>query len=131
MRSSERRRLWKSLKLDHDQQIGVNIVHRAIEEPLRMIAQNAGWEASVVVNDVRKGEKNFGFNADTEKFEDVVAAGVIDPTKVSRVALQHAASIASLLITTECAIAEAPEKKKKEMRGGLVATAWKITEIID
>ena len=108
----------ESLNLSHDQQVGVNIVNRAIEEPLRMIAHNAGWEASVVVNDVKKGEKNFGFNADTEKFEDLVAAGVIDPTKVSRVALQHAASIASLLITTECAVVEAPERKKKEMPGG-------------
>lgn len=107
----------EGLKLDHDQQVGVNIVMRAIEEPLRMIANNAGWEGSVVVNDVKKGEKNYGFNADTEKYEDLVKAGVIDPTKVSRIALQHAASIASLLITTEAAVAEAPEKKKKEMPG--------------
>lgn len=108
----------EGLKLDHDQQVGIDIVHRAIEEPLRMIAHNAGWEGSVVLNDVKKGEKNYGFNADTEKFEDLVKAGVIDPTKVSRIALQHAASIASLLITTEAAVVEAPEKKKKEMPGG-------------
>ena len=107
-----------SLKLDHDQQVGVNIVMRALEEPLRIIASNAGWEASVVANEVKKGDKNFGFNAETEKYEDLVKAGVIDPTKVSRVALQNASSIASLLITTEAAVAEAPEKKKKEMGGG-------------
>jgi len=107
----------ESLKLDHDQQVGVNLISRALEEPLRMIAANAGWEASVVVNDVRKGEKNFGFNADSETYEDLLKAGVIDPTKVSRVALQNAASIAGLLITTEAAIAEAPEKKKKDAGG--------------
>jgi chaperonin GroEL len=108
----------QSVKSDGDQQIGINIVIRALEEPLRMIVTNAGWEASVVVNDVKKGDRNFGFNAETETFEDLVQAGVIDPTKVSRIALQHAASIASLLITTEAAICEAPEKKKKEMPGG-------------
>lgn len=107
-----------SLKLDGDQNIGLKIVLRALEEPLRMIAANAGWEASVVVSEVKKGDKNFGFNAETETFEDLVKAGVIDPTKVSRIALQHAASIASLLITTQAAITEAPEKKKKEMAGG-------------
>ena len=111
-------KVLEGLKLDHDQLVGVKIVLRALEEPLRMIANNAGWEGSVVINDVKKGEKNFGFNADTEKFEDLVKAGVIDPTKVSRIALQNAASIASLLITTEAAVAEAPEKKKKEMPGG-------------
>jgi chaperonin GroEL len=106
-----------SLKLEGDQQIGRNIVFRALEEPLRMIAMNAGWEPSVVVNDVRNGDRNYGFNAETEKYEDLLKAGVIDPTKVSRVALQHAASIAGLLITTEAAVTEAPEKKKKEMSG--------------
>jgi chaperonin GroEL len=107
----------ENLKLEGDQQIGRNIVLRALEEPLRLITANAGWEASVVVNDVRNGEKNYGFNAETEIYEDLLKAGVIDPTKVSRVALQHAASIAGLLITTEAAVAEAPEKKKKEMSG--------------
>ncbi len=111
-------KVLENLKLDGDQQIGRNIVLRALEEPLRMIAQNAGWEPSVVVNDVRNGEKNYGFNAESETYEDLLKAGVIDPTKVSRVALQHAASIAGLLITTEAAVAEAPEKKKKEMPGG-------------
>lgn len=108
----------ESLKFDGDQNVGLKIVLRALEEPLRMIVANAGWEASVVVSEVKKGDKNFGFNAETETFEDLVKAGVIDPTKVSRIALQHAASIASLLITTEAAICEAPEKKKKEMAGG-------------
>jgi chaperonin GroEL len=108
----------ESIKVEGDQLIGVKLITRALEEPLRMIAANAGWEASVVVNDVKKGEKNFGFNAETEKFEDLVKAGVIDPTKVSRIALQNAASIASLLITTEAAICDMPEKKKKEMPGG-------------
>jgi chaperonin GroEL len=108
----------EGLKLEHDQQVGVNIVFRALEEPLRMIASNAGWEGSVVVNDVKKGDKNYGFNADNEQYEDLVKAGVIDPTKVSRIALQNAASIASLLITTEAAVAEVVEKKKKEMPGG-------------
>ena len=107
----------ESLKQDGDRQIGRNIVFRALEEPLRMIAANAGWEPSVVVNDVRNGDKNYGFNAESETYEDLLKAGVIDPTKVSRVALQHAASIAGLLITTEAAVAEAPEKKKKEMPG--------------
>ena len=104
-------------KQDGDRQIGRNIVFRALEEPLRMIAANAGWEPSVVVNAVRIGEKNYGFNAESETYEDLLKAGVIDPTKVSRVALQHAASIAGLLITTEAAVAEAPEKKKKDMPG--------------
>lgn len=108
----------EGLKLEHDQQVGVNIVFRALEEPLRMIASNAGWEGSVVVNDVKKGDKNYGFNADNEQYEDLVKAGVIDPTKVSRIALQNAASIASLLITTEAAVAEVAEKRKKEMPGG-------------
>lgn len=108
----------ESLKLEGDQQVGVNIVNRALEEPLRMIVANAGWEASVVTNDVKKGDKNYGFNAETEQYEDLVKAGVIDPTKVSRIALQNAASIASLLITTEAAVADAPEKKKRELPGG-------------
>lgn len=108
----------EKLKADHDQQVGINTVIRALEEPLRMIAANAGWESSVVVNEVKKSDKNVGFNADTEVYEDLVKAGVIDPTKVSRVALQHAASIASLLITTQAAVADAPEKKKKEASGG-------------
>jgi chaperonin GroEL len=94
-----------------DQQSGVNVIKRAIEEPLRMIAQNAGIEGSIVVDKVKGGSGAFGFNAATEKYEDLMKAGVIDPTKVVRSALQNAASVASLLLTTEAAVAEKPEKK--------------------
>src|SRR5712691_958487 len=97
---------------------GVAIVRRAIEEPLRQIAANAGLAAAVVVNKVREGKDDFGFNAATEKFENLFKAGVIDSTKVVRVALQHAASIAGLMITTEAAIADMPEKKKAAPAGG-------------
>ncbi len=97
---------------------GVAIVRRALEEPLRQIAANAGLEASVVVNKVREGKDDFGFNAATEKFENLFKAGVIDSTKVVRVALQHAASVAGLMITTEAAVADKPEKKKAAPAGG-------------
>ena len=103
-----------SLKLeDEDEQIGVNIVKRALEEPLRKIAENAGREGAVIVERI-KSEKgaNFGFNAATEVFEDLVKAGVIDPAKVSRTALQNASSIAALMLTTEALISEIPEEKK-------------------
>jgi chaperonin GroEL len=105
----------EALKLEEgDHQVGVNIVKRALEEPLRQIAQNAGQEGSIVVEKVRgEGSPNFGFNAQTEKYEDLVQAGVIDPTKVARTALQNATSIASLLLTTEAVVAEVPEDKKK------------------
>ena len=96
---------------DSDQQIGVNIIKRAIEEPMRWIAQNAGLEGSIVVQRVREATGNDGFNAQTETYEDLVKAGVIDPTKVVRTALQNAGSIASLLLTTEALIAEIPEEK--------------------
>ncbi len=99
---------------DEDEQVGVNIVKRALEEPLRQIAQNAGQEGSIVVEKVRaETNPNFGFNAQTERYEDLVKAGVIDPTKVARTALQNASSIASLLLTTEAVVAEIPEEKKK------------------
>jgi chaperonin GroEL len=99
---------------DEDEQIGVDIVRRALEEPLRQIAQNAGFEGSVVVEKVRaESELNFGFNAQTETYGDLVKDGVIDPAKVVRTALQNAASIASLLLTTEAVVAELPEKKEK------------------
>jgi chaperonin GroEL len=91
----------------------VNIVKRALEEPLRQIANNAGWEGSVVVERVKEMKTNEGFNAATEEFEDLVAAGIIDPTKVARVALQNAASVAALMLTTEALITEVPEKKEK------------------
>jgi chaperonin GroEL len=112
-----------NLKLDDaDEQIGVQIIRRALEEPLRQIVNNAGHEGSIVVEKVRAEKNvNFGFNAATEEYGDMVKAGVIDPTKVTRTALQNAASIASLLLTTEAVIAEAPEDKKKgapSMPGG-------------
>lgn len=97
---------------DDDELAGVNIVRRAIEEPLRQIAHNAGFEGSIVVEKVRAGKDGFGFNAATGEYEDLIKAGVIDPKKVTRSALQNAASIASLLLTTECAIADKPEPKK-------------------
>jgi len=99
-------------KLDEEQRAGLNIVRRAIEEPLRMIAQNAGIDGSIVVERVKGGKGAFGFNAATEEYEDLVKAGVIDPTKVVRTALQNAASVAALLLTTEAMVAEKPEKKK-------------------
>jgi chaperonin GroEL len=97
--------------LSEEQRSGVNVVRRAIEEPLRMIAQNAGVEGAVVIDAVKKGKGAFGFNAATETYEDLLKAGVIDPTKVVRSALQNAASVASLLLTTEAVIADKPEKK--------------------
>ena len=104
----------KNMKLeDPDQQTGVNIVRRALEEPVRQIAQNAGHEGAVIVGRVRdSNESNFGFNADSEEFVDLVDAGVIDPTMVARTALQNASSIASLLLTTEALITEIPEEEK-------------------
>jgi len=101
----------QDLKGPGNQAVGVEIVRRAMEEPLRQIAHNAGAEASVVVNKVREGKGDFGYNALTGNFEPLSKAGVIDPTKVVRTALQNAASVAGLLITTEAAIAEKPEKK--------------------
>jgi len=98
---------------DEDEQIGVNIVKRALEEPLRQIAQNAGHEGAIIVGKIRDSkENNYGFNADTEVFEDLVSAGVIDPTMVTRTALQNAASIAGLLLTTEALVTERPEEQK-------------------
>ncbi len=98
-------------KLDGDEQIGLNIIARACEEPLRQIVLNAGLEGAVVVEKVRENkDANFGYNAETGKYEDLIAAGVIDPTKVTRTALQNAASIASLMLTTEAMISEIPER---------------------
>ena len=106
---------------DAEEQIGVDIVMRAIEEPLRQIAANAGVEGSIVVERVRQSDNvNFGYNAQTDTYEDLVEAGVIDPTKVTRTALQNAASIASLLLTTECVVVEKPEEEKSpSMPGGM------------
>ncbi|MBZ5723865.1 MAG: chaperonin GroEL [Acidobacteriia bacterium] len=104
-----------TFKLDGDEQIGVTIVRRACEEPLRQIVSNSGTEGAIVVDKVREnGNNNFGYNAMTDAYEDLVAAGVIDPTKVTRTALQNAASIASLMLTTEAMVAEIPEKKSAQ-----------------
>src|SRR5947207_2980438 len=112
-------RVLKDLKLVGDQQIGVNIVARAIEEPMRWIATNAGHEGSIVVQKVREMKDDEGFNALTDTYENLVKAGVIDPVKVVRSALQNAASIASLLLTTEALICDIPEEKKDApMPGG-------------
>ena len=103
----------EKLKLEGDEAIGSNILRRALEEPLRQIVNNAGYEGAIVAEKVRlSGEANYGFNAETEKYEDLVAAGVIDPTKVTRTALQNAASIAALLLTTEALISEIKEESK-------------------
>jgi chaperonin GroEL len=105
---------------DPDEQIGVSIVRRALEEPLRQIVQNAGKEGAVVVEKVRNDKNdNFGFNAQTEEYEDLVKAGVIDPAKVTRTALQNAASIAGLMLTTEAMVSEIPEEDKAPMPGGM------------
>ncbi|TLY29325.1 MAG: chaperonin GroEL, partial [Ignavibacteria bacterium] len=101
------------LKVDNDdQRIGVDIVRKALEEPIRIIVTNAGLEGSVITNKVKEGKDDYGFNAQTEKFENLISTGVIDPTKVARIALENAASVASLLLTTEATIVEKPEKDK-------------------
>jgi chaperonin GroEL len=98
---------------DEDEDVGVQIVRRALEEPMRIIAVNAGAEGSIVVEKVRSSkQKNFGYNAQTDSYEDLMAAGVIDPTKVTRSALQNAASVAGLLLTTECVVVEKKEEEK-------------------
>jgi len=112
-------KLLADLKLEGDEQIGVNIVKRACEEPLRQIVANSGTEGAIVIGKIREhSNPNYGFNAQTDVFEDLVAAGVIDPTKVTRTALQNASSIASLMLTTEAMVAEIPEKKPAPMPGG-------------
>jgi chaperonin GroEL len=110
----------KGLKLaEADEQIGVDIIRRAVEEPMRMIVQNAGGEGSIVVEKIRQSkDNNYGYNALTDEYEDLVAAGVIDPTKVTRTALQNAASIASLLLTTEAIIVEKKEPAGAGAQGG-------------
>src|SRR5207247_8328218 len=94
---------------------GIAIIKRALEEPLRQIAENAGVEGSIVVQKVREGKDDFGYNARTDKYENLFAAGVIDPTKVTRVALENAASIAGMLLTTECVLADIKEEKAASM----------------
>jgi chaperonin GroEL len=100
-----------ALKLEGDEQIGVEIVKRAIEEPTRVLAENAGMEGSVVVQEVKRRKGNEGYNVATNEYEDLIKAGVVDPKKVTRAALQNAASIAGLLLSTECLVTEAPEKE--------------------
>ncbi len=108
---------------NEDEQTGINIVARAIEEPLRTIAENAGVEGSVVIQKVKDGQNDFGYNARTDKYENLIAAGVIDPTKVARVALENAASVAGMFLTTECVIAdkkeEMPPMAMPQMGGGM------------
>ena len=104
---------------NHDQDVGITIARRALEEPLRQIVQNAGAEASVVVNKVKEGKGNFGFNAATDEFGDMVKMGILDPTKVVRTALQNATSIAGLMITTECMVADLPKKEEAGMPAGM------------
>ena len=109
----------KTLKGDNaDEQTGINIVERAIEEPLRQIVENAGHEGAVVVQKVREGKGDYGYNARTDVYEDLRAAGVIDPAKVARVALENAASIAGMFLTTECLIVDKPEEKPNAPMGG-------------
>jgi len=103
----------KDVKVDNeDQGTGVNIIRLSLEAPLRVIAANSGQEGSVVVNKVRDGKKDFGYNARDNKYENFFAAGIIDPTKVTRLALENAASIAGLLLTTEAVVSEIPEKRE-------------------
>jgi chaperonin GroEL len=110
----------KDLKGDnHDQDAGIAIVMRAIEEPLRQIVQNAGVEASVVVNEIIKGSGNYGFNAANDTYGDMLAMGVVDPTKVTRCALQNAAGVAGLLLTTDCAINELPKEEPAQQGQGM------------
>jgi chaperonin GroEL len=106
----------EKLEVADEQKFGVSIIRRALEEPLRQIAANAGEEGSIIVQKVREGKGAFGYNAQTNKYTDLIADGVIDPAKVVRSALQNAASVAGLLLTTEALVAEKP--KEKEAAGG-------------
>ncbi len=109
--------LAKMTGINEDETTGIAIVRRAVEEPLRIIVENAGYEGSVVVNKIKEGKADYGFNARTEKYENLFKAGVIDPTKVSRVALENAASIAGMMLTTECVIAEKPKDEAPHAHG--------------
>jgi len=104
----------EKLKVEDDEEIGVNIVKRALEEPLRQIAQNAGVEGAIVVGRIRESkDEHFGYNAETGEYGDLVKMGVIDPAKVTRLALQNAASVSALMLTTEALVAEIKEEEKK------------------
>jgi chaperonin GroEL len=108
-----------SLRVSDDEKIGVGIIRKALEDPARWIASNAGWEGSIVVDKIKNNKGSFGFNAASEEFEDLMKAGIIDPTKVVRSALQNASSVAGLLLTTECMIAEKPDEKGGPPGGGM------------
>ena len=110
-RLSGRCRRLDNMRAGEDEKVGIAIIRKALEDPARWIATNAGWEGSVVVDKIKNSRGAFGFNAASEEFEDLMKAGIIDPTKVVRSALQNAASVASLLLTTECMVAEKPEEK--------------------
>jgi len=99
------------LEVPPEEEVGVRIVRRALEEPCRWIACNAGWEGSIVLDRIKNNKGAYGFNAASEEFEDLMKAGIVDPTKVVRTALQNAASVAGLLLTTEAMVAEKPEEK--------------------
>ncbi|HMC99697.1 MAG TPA: chaperonin GroEL, partial [Ferruginibacter sp.] len=109
--------LAKLTGANDDETTGIAIVRRAVEEPLRTIVENAGFEGSVVINKIKEGKADYGFNARTEKYEHLLKAGVIDPTKVTRVALENAASIAGMMLTTECVVAEKPKKEEPHAHG--------------
>jgi chaperonin GroEL len=101
-----------NMKVSGDAAIGVDIVRRACESPIRQLVTNGGLDGAIVIQDVKKGKGNYGYDVAKTEYVDMVKAGIIDPTKVTRIALQNAASIASLLLTTECMVAEIPEKEK-------------------
>ena len=109
----------KGIKVDGEEQIGVDIIRRACEEPIRQISGNAGYEGAIIIEKVRDNKNpNYGFNAQSGEYEDLVAAGVIDPAKVTRSAMQNASSISALMLTTEAMICEVPEKKPAGGGGG-------------
>jgi chaperonin GroEL len=110
--------LEKLKGINEDETTGIAIVKRALEEPIRQIVINSGIEGSIVVQKVKEGKADFGFNARTEVYENLYKAGVIDPTKVTRIALENAASIAGMLLTTECVVADKPKKEEPHMHGG-------------
>jgi chaperonin GroEL len=107
-----------SVHVSDEQKFGVSIIRRAVEEPLRQIVQNAGLEGSIVVNKVKEGKDDFGYNAQSDQYGNLLGMGVIDPAKVVRTALQNAASVASLMLTTECLVAERPKEEKAAAGGG-------------
>jgi chaperonin GroEL len=105
-------KVLKKAQFPGEEQLGANLIKRALEEPMRQIANNAGFEGSVLVQHVMESEGSFGFNAETGNYENLMKAGIVDPTEVTRFALQNAASVAGLLMTTEATVAERPKKEK-------------------